>query len=122
MEIISVLFPTSFNIIKLALSVWRKHKHIRTVFTSVLNSITFGPYTHSPQGHLHVHIHVCVCTHMHTLSSILTTLSTLKYTYIHSHTHLHIITNPSYTLTHTSIHTHTLHSFFPLRKYIYFYF
>lgn len=112
MEIMSVLLPTSFSTVKLALSVWRKHKHVRTVFTSMLISLTFGPYTHSPQGHPHVHIHACVCTHMHTLSSILTTLSTLRQTHLHTLTHTFIYNHESYLYSYTHLYIQAIQFFF----------
>lgn len=107
----SVLLPTSFSTVKLALSVWRKHKHVRTVFTSMLISLTFGPYTHSHRAiPTCTYMHVCAHTCIHSLAYSQLYLHSDKHTYIRSHTHLYIITNPIYTLTH--IYTYRLYSFF----------
>lgn len=102
MEIASVLLPTSFSTIKLALSVWRKHKHVRAIFISMLVSVAFDPYTHASQGHPQVHIHTCTHALLHSTSYV----CSYTYSYVHSHlTHNH---KPRlYFQTRTLFCTHT---------------
>ena len=118
-EVVSVLWPTSFSTITLALSVWGKHEHLRIMFIRIL-IVDF--YDIWPWHTFTLEPSPCARTRMHTHSNILTTLFTLKHTYTHSHTlNLHIITNPVFTHMHLYTLVHSLHTPY-LRKYIYFYF
>ena len=105
MEIVPVLLPTSFSTIKLALSVWRKHKHVRAIVISMLISIAFGPYIHSSQGHPHVHIHMCTHALLHSQSY----LCSYTYSYTDTHTlYTHSQTLSRFSDTHTLLYTHII--------------
>lgn len=107
MEIVSVLLPTSFSTIKLALSVWRKHKHVRAIVISTMISTAFGLYIHSSQGHPHVHTYVYTHALLHSQSY----LCSYTHSYIDTHTHFTHIHKPYLDFqTHTHFCTHA--SFF----------